>query len=87
MSFFKDNKIQFYPVIDMEATGKNIQQLRERKGLSVKKLSELMELESVQGVYRWQYGKTLPTIENLYLLSEIFGKQITEIIILKEKSY
>ena len=45
-----------------------------------------MQLESVQGIYRWQYGKTLPTLENLYLLSEIFEKQITEILVLKENN-
>lgn len=86
MSFIKDNKIDYFPVIDMIETGKNIQQLRENKGLSVKKLSEIMQLESVQGIYRWQYGKTLPTLENLYLLSEIFEKQITEILVLKENN-
>ena len=86
MSFIKDNKIDYFPVIDMIVTGKNIQQLRENKGLSVKKLSEIMQLESVQGIYRWQYGKTLPTLENLYLLSEIFEKQITEILVLKENN-
>ena len=51
MSFIKDNKIDYFPVIDMIETGKNIQQLRENKGLSVKKLSEIMQLESVQGIY------------------------------------
>ena len=54
----------------MNATGLNIKTLREKAGFSVKELAELLEFEAVQGIYHWQTGKTLPTIENLILLSE-----------------
>ena len=81
--FIKENKIIFHPIIDMEATGKNIKFLRETAGLSVKKLADILEFETVQGIYRWQEGKTLPAIENLILLSNLFHKTINEIVIFK----
>lgn len=84
IQFIKDNKIIFHPNIDLEATGKNIKYLREEKGLSVKKLADILEFETVQGIYRWQEGKTLPALENLLLLSSLFNKPINEILIIKE---
>ena len=81
--FIEDNKIIFHPNIDLDATGKNIKFLRETAGLSVKKLAEILEFETVQGIYRWQEGKTLPAIENLLLLSNLFNKTINEIVIVK----
>ena len=81
--FIKENKIIFHTNFDMEETGKNIKFLRETAGLSVKKLADILEFETVQGIYRWQEGKTLPAIENLILLSNLFNKTINEIVIVK----
>ena len=81
--FIKDNKIIIHPTIDLEATGKNLKSLREAIGLSVKKLADILEFETVQGIYRWQEGKTLPALENLLLLSSLFNKPINDILILK----
>ena len=79
--FIENGKIVIHPVVDMNATGSNIKTLREKAGFSVKDLAELLEFEAVQGIYHWQKGKTLPTIENLILLSELFNKSINEIVI------
>lgn len=82
--FIENNKIIFHPVIDMKATGLNIKTLRENAGFSVQNLADILEFESVQGIYRWQKGETLPAIENLILLSCIFNKPINEILIIQE---
>ena len=55
--------------------------MREEKGLSVQKLADFMEFEAVQAVYNWQSGKSLPSLENLKLLSELFDKPIEDILI------
>lgn len=60
-----------FPVIDQIATGKNILSLRKEKGLSVKDLQEYFGFEEPQAIYRWQYGKTLPSVDNLYALSAL----------------
>jgi transcriptional regulator with XRE-family HTH domain len=49
--------------------------------MSVKSLSGFLEFESIQAVYNWEAGKTIPSLENLKLLSEIFEKSIEEILI------
>ena len=85
-NFIENDKIVFYPTIDLEATGKNIKKLRENAGLSVEKLAHLVGFKAKQGIYRWQEGKTLPTMETLFLLSNIFHKKINEIVLLKENA-
>ena len=70
-----------YPVIDMIATGKNILALRKEKGLTVKDLQRYFGFEEPQAVYRWQYGKTLPSVDNLLALSVILGVPMEEILV------
>ena len=84
--FIKNQQSNVTKQIDFEATGKNIKKLRENAGLSVKKLAHLVGFKTIQGIYRWQEGKTLPTMETLFLLSNIFHKKINEIVLLKENA-
>ena len=60
------------PVIDMKATGQRIAQLRKERNLSVRDLQEIFGFTSPQAIYKWQWGESLPEIENLLLLAEIF---------------
>ena len=84
--FIKNQQSNVTKQIDFEATGKNIKKLRENAGLSVEKLAHLVGFKAKQGIYRWQEGKTLPTMETLFLLSNIFHKKINEIVLLKENA-
>lgn len=79
--YIKNEKLIRHPMLNRERTGYNIKMLREKQGMSVKSLSNFLEFESVQSVYNWEAGKTIPSLENLKLLSEIFEKSIEEILI------
>ena len=70
-----------FPVIDPIATGKNISSLRKEKGLSVKDLQEYFGFEEPQALYRWQYGKTLPSVDNLYALSALLDVPMERILV------
>ena len=70
-----------FPVIDQIATGKNILSLRKEKGLSVKDLQEYFGFEEPQAIYRWQYGKTLPSVDNLYALSTLLDVPMERILV------
>ena len=61
-----------FPVIDKRATGLNIRRIMDRKGISVKDVQEYLGLGSVQAVYQWLNGITIPSIDNLYGLSQLF---------------
>lgn len=53
-----------YPVINLEKTGQKIKKLREAKNLSVRDLQEILGFESPQAIYKWQWGESLPTLDN-----------------------
>lgn len=74
-----------FPTIDLVATGKNIVRLREEAGLSVRELQDIFGFATPQAIYKWQHGATLPTIDNLIVLSTIFKVSMEEIIIVETK--
>lgn len=70
-----------FPVIDPIATGKNIIRLRKDRGLSVRDLQTFFGFEGPQAIYKWQHGKTLPSVDNLYALSALLDVPMDEILI------
>jgi transcriptional regulator with XRE-family HTH domain len=70
-----------FPVIDIVATGKNIERLRRRHGQSVKDLQEYFGFDQPQAIYKWQWGKALPSVDNLYALSVLWGEPINGILV------
>lgn len=73
------------PTIDMKKTGQNIVKLREKNGLSVKDLQKVFGFGTPQAIYKWQKGTTVPSIDNLIVLAEIFHVHIDDIIIVNDK--
>lgn len=69
-----------YPVIDKIQTGAKIKQLMELKGYTVRDIQEYLNLACVQSIYHWLDGRSLPAIDNLYALSELFNVSIDEMI-------
>lgn len=61
-----------FPQIDLYATGQNIKRIMQMKGMTVKELQEYLELAAPQSIYHWFAGRSLPTVDNLYALSELF---------------
>lgn len=72
------------PVIDMVATGINIERLRRKAGLSVKNIQDIFGFSTPQAIYKWQHGTALPTIDNLAVLAAVLGVTIDEIIVYKD---
>ena len=70
-----------FPVIDLKATGANIIRLRKECGLTVKDLQEYFGFECPQAIYKWQWGQSLPTIDNLFALSKLLHTTIDEILV------
>lgn len=52
--------------------GEKIQALRKQKGLSQKQVADMV-LVSHQAVSRWEQGESIPDVDNVLRLSEIFG--------------
>ena len=70
-----------FPVIDPVATGANILRLRRERGLSVRDVQQWFSFEEPRAIYKWQSGRTLPTVDNLYALSALLDVPMNEILI------
>ena len=70
-----------YPTIDVKATGARIKQYRKECGLTIREVSEYMGFTTDQAVCKWQRGESLPTVDNLYALSRLYGKSMEDILV------
>ena len=69
------------PVVDVAATAVNIVRLRKSAGLTVKDLQNVFGFSTPQAIYKWQRGTAMPTVDNLVVLSAVFGVTIDDILI------
>ena len=74
-----------FPVINLQRTGRNIEQLRRAAGLSVRQLQDYFGFEYPQAIYKWQHGECLPTVDNLLALSRLLGVPMDELLICEDQ--
>lgn len=61
-----------FPLINNPETGINLRRIMDMRGITPKDVQEQRGLGCVQSVYRWLDGINMPTVDNLYALSELF---------------
>lgn len=62
-----------------EILAKNIKSFRKSCNMTQEQLAEMLDV-SVQAVSKWECAKSIPELNNLYDLSEIFKVTIDEIV-------
>ena len=70
--------------IDMKETGKNIRKKMVQKGYSVDDIMEITGVSTEQAVYKWLGGKSLPSLETLLVMSQIFEVDISELLVVEK---
>lgn len=76
--------------VDPVATGEKLQTKRTgfnltREGLSVL-LEEAGESVSAQAIYKWEKGKSLPTLSHLTVLTGLYGCNLDELVVTFQRS-
>lgn len=66
--------------INMRATGERIQQLRIERGLTARQITDALGLTH-HSYYKWVWGKSVPSIDTLIGLADLFGVKIDDIIV------
>ena len=74
------------PMIDMIATGLNIKKLKNRAGLTVTDMMNVLGFTNPNAIYKWMRGDSLPTIDNLVVLADMLNVRIDEILIVRKNS-
>ena len=72
------------PVIDMTATGRNIDRLRRNVGMTVRDLQAVFGFSTPQAIYKWQRGDAMPTLDNIVVLAAVFGVTVEDILVFKD---
>ena len=68
--------------IDVKATGMNIRMLRKARKITINDLAEVFCGDAtVQAIYQWESGKTLPKIDKLFVLAKVFDVSMDDIIV------
>ena len=72
-----------YPVLNLIETGKRIKELREARNISIEELCIFLGDISLQAVYKWQRGDSLPDLGNMIRLMQLFRiTDIREIVVM-----
>ncbi len=71
--------------IEQKKTGMRIRELMDKNNLKVTDVATACCLGSIQAVYKWRNGESIPCLENLLVLSEIFRESVNDIIIVKKE--
>ena len=69
-----------FPLINKRETGVNLRRIMDIREVTPKDVQEYLGLGCVQSVYRWLDGINMPTIDNLYALSQLLQVPIDEFI-------
>ena len=69
--------------LDTVATGYRIKSLMDERNVSIRDVSNFMKV-SFQAVYRWQKGETLPTISNMFILGQLLGTYVADMLVAKD---
>ena len=69
-----------FPLINKRETGVNLRRIMDKRGITPKDIQQYLGLGCVQSVYRWLDGINMPTIDNLYALSELFQVPIDALV-------
>lgn len=69
-----------FPTINLRETGVNLRRIMDMRRITPKDIKEFLNLGSIQTVYNWFNGLNMPTVDNLYALSQFLQVPIDEII-------
>ena len=71
-----------YISIQPQETGYRIHELMKENGLNVRDIQEAMGFANPQAVYKWISGKSMPSLDNLVILSTVLHKRMDEILVI-----
>lgn len=72
-------------MVDMEATGKNIKRLIKKNNLSYRDIQKACLFRTDKAIYKWMQGRSLPTIDNLVILADLFHCTMDDIIVVDRR--
>ena len=70
-----------FPMIDVRATGRNIDRLLTEKQISVRTLQTYFGFDTPRAIYKWLRGEHLPSVDHLFALSRLLQIPLQDILV------
>ncbi len=65
----------------MVMTGQILKNNIRKCGYTVREIQKLLNLSCPQPIYRWMRGRTMPSLDNLYMLNSILGTHMEDLLL------
>ena len=78
---------QTYPNIDLQRTGNKLKHMLETAGYTPRMIQDYLHLSCLQPIYRWYKGIILPSVDHLFMLSELLGVHMEEMLVKKTADF
>ena len=75
---------KIFSSLDMIMTGQILKNNIKKCGYTVREIQKLLNLSCPQPIYRWMRGRTMPSLDNLYMLSSILGVHMEDLLLPKQ---
>lgn len=70
--------------INMKETCKKLDELRKERNLSVKDIQHYFGFERPQAVYKWMTGQSIPSLDNLVILADLYQCKVDEMLVCEQ---
>jgi len=70
-----------FPTIDVQATGRNIDQMLQERRISVRTVQSYFGFDSPRAIYKWLRGEHLPSVDHLFALSRLLQIPLQDILV------
>lgn len=70
--------------INVEATAKRLDDIRRERGLSIKDIQYHFGFSTPQGVYKWMNGTSMPNLDNLVILADLYRCKVDDMLVRME---
>lgn len=70
--------------INAQKTGAHLKRLVDSHGYTMQEIMSITGVSTQQAIYKWYSGKSLPSIENLLILSRTLQTPINELLVTDE---
>lgn len=75
---------KIFSSLDMIMAGQILKNKIRKCGYTVREIQKLLHLSCPQPIYRWMRGCTMPSLDNLYVLSSILGTHMEDLLLPKQ---
>lgn len=67
--------------LDTRATGVNMKRMMRERGLSIKDIQHTCNFGTDQTIYKWFRGQSMPSLDNLVIVADLFKCKVDDILI------